>query len=110
MKNPSLVPSIVLKSTNRSELEQLKHIASFRKITGVIIMATTNLRLDDELVNEAKVIAQVMSRSTSKQVEHWAKIGKILEENPDLSYEFVKEALVSKAQADTGLVEEYQFG
>jgi len=91
-------------------LEQLKHIASCGDKTGVITMATTNLRLDDELVSEAKVIGQVMSRSTSKQVEHWAKIGKILEENPDLSYAFVKEALVSKAQADAGLVEEYQFG
>jgi len=73
-------------------------------------MATTNLRLDDELVSSAKVIGQVMSRSTSKQVEHWAKMGKILEENPDLCYAFVKETLVSKAQADTGLVEKYQFG
>jgi len=73
-------------------------------------MTTTNLRLDEELVIEAKVMGQVMSRSAAKQVEHWAKIGKILEENPDLSYAFVKEALVSKAQADAGLVEDYNFG
>ena len=73
-------------------------------------MTSTNLRLDDELVTEARVIGQVMSRSTAKQIEHWAKIGKILEENPDLSYAFVKEALVSKAQADAGLIEAYQFG
>jgi hypothetical protein len=74
------------------------------------VMATANLRLDEELVTNAKMIGKVMSRSAAKQVEHWAKIGRIMEDNPDLTYEFVKDALVSKAEVDAGQVEEYQFG
>ena len=73
-------------------------------------MGTLNLRLSDELVNDAKVIGDVMSRSAAKQVEHWAKIGKIMEENPDLTYEFVRQALIAKAEINSGQVEEYQFG
>ncbi|MBN1008477.1 TA system antitoxin ParD family protein [Amphritea pacifica] len=73
-------------------------------------MSTANLRLDQELVSNAKIMGEVMSRSAAKQVEHWAKIGRIMEENPDLTYEFVRNAMIAKAEADAGLVEEYQFG
>ena len=73
-------------------------------------MGTLNLRLSDELVNDAKVIGDVMSRSAAKQVEHWAKIGKIMEENPDLTYEFVRQALIAKAEINSGQSEKYQFG
>ena len=73
-------------------------------------MGTSNLRLSDELVSDAKVIGDVMSRSAAKQVEHWAKIGKIMEENPDLTYEFVKQSLIAKAEINAGQIEEYQFG
>ena len=73
-------------------------------------MATSNLRLDEELVTHAKLIGDVMSRSAAKQVEHWAKIGKLMEDNPDLTYEFVKDVLISKAEADAGQLEEYKFG
>ncbi len=73
-------------------------------------MSTANLRLDQDLVSNAKIMGEVMSRSAAKQVEHWAKIGRIMEENPDLTYEFVRNAMIAKAEADAGLVEEYQFG
>ncbi|WP_299200468.1 hypothetical protein [uncultured Amphritea sp.] len=73
-------------------------------------MSTANLRLDQELVSNAKIMGEVMSRSAAKQVEHWAKIGRIMEENPDLTYEFVRNSMIAKAEADAGLVEEYQFG
>ncbi len=72
-------------------------------------MATANLRLDESLVNDAKIIGEVMSRSAAKQVEHWAKIGRIMEDNPDLTYEFVKDTLIAKAEADAGKLEAYSF-
>ena len=72
-------------------------------------MPSSNLRLDENLISEAKMVGQVMSRSAAKQVEHWAKIGRIMEENPDLTYEFVKDALLAKAEMDNGLLEEYSF-
>lgn len=55
----------------------------------------TTVNLSDELVEEAKRYASVYSRSTPKQIEYWAKIGKIAEENPDLPYDFIKDILLA---------------
>lgn len=55
----------------------------------------TTVNLSDSLVANAKRYAAASSRSTPKQIEHWAKIGKIAEENPDLSYEFIQDILLA---------------
>ena len=36
-----------------------------------------------------------MHRSCASQIEFWAEIGKIAEENPELSYSFIKETLLA---------------
>ena len=66
-----------------------------------------SVRLDDEFVANAKVYAQTEDRSLPKQIEHWAKIGKIMIENPDLPYEFVRETLISTAEANEGFKKPY---
>ncbi|GGI86160.1 ParD-like family protein [Legionella impletisoli] len=68
-----------------------------------------SVRLSDDLVNQAKAVAEVMSRSGAGQIEHWAKIGRIAEANPDLTYEFIRDSLLAKAEVDNGLVDEYEF-
>ena len=68
------------------------------------------IKLSDEIVNEAKRYASVYSRSTPKQIEYWAHIGKIAEENPDLSYRFIKDILLAKAEADHNHTTPYEFG
>jgi hypothetical protein len=68
-----------------------------------------SVRLSDSLVKQAKVIGEVMSRSGAGQIEHWARIGKIAEENPDLSYGFIRDSLLAKAEIDNGLVDDYEF-
>jgi len=73
-------------------------------------MATASIRLDQELVEKAAIMAKAFSRSTSKQIEHWAKIGEMMEDNPDLSYEFVRQAIISKAEKEAGKLESYHFG
>lgn len=73
-------------------------------------MATASIRLDQALVEKAAIMAKAYSRSTSKQIEHWAKIGEIMEDNPDLSYEFVRQAIISKAEKEAGKLEVYDFG
>ena len=73
-------------------------------------MSTTSIRLDDELLNQAHLMAKAMNRTTPKQVEHWAKIGKIMEDNPDLPYSFVKEAIIAQVEKEAGKLEEYDFG
>ena len=65
--------------------------------------------LSDHLVKQAQAVGEVMSRSSPGQMEHWAKIGKIAEENPDLSYALIRDALLSKAEIDNGWVDDYDF-
>jgi len=73
-------------------------------------MATVSIRLDKDLINRATIIGKALDRSTPKQIEHWAKIGKIMEDNPDLPYEFVRQAVIAKAEIEAGELERYDFG
>ena len=72
-------------------------------------MAKT-INLADELVNEAKRYGQIYSRSTPKQIEYWAHIGKIAEDNPNLPYCFIKDILLAKAESEVGELSPYKFG
>ncbi|CAM4104066.1 MULTISPECIES: TA system antitoxin ParD family protein [Vibrio] len=72
-------------------------------------MATISVRIDQELIDKAAIMAKALNRTTSKQIEHWAKIGKMMEDNPDLPYELVKQAITAKAEKDTGKLEAYSF-
>ena len=67
----------------------------------------TSVRLDDDFVSEVQVNAKVASRSVPKQIEHWAKIGKIAEDNPDLSYDFIRESLLAREEINNGEVTKY---
>ena len=73
-------------------------------------MATSSIRLDESLVSRAKIMGDAQSRSPAKQIEHWAKIGKMMEDNPDLPYLFVRDATIAKAEKDAGELEDYKFG
>jgi predicted transcriptional regulator len=73
-------------------------------------MATASVRLDQDLINKATIMAKALSRTAPKQIEHWAKIGEMMEDNPDLPYEFVKQAIIAKAEREAGTLEAYDFG
>lgn len=73
-------------------------------------MASASIRLDASLVEKATIMAKALNRTTPKQIEHWARIGEIMEDNPDLPYEFVKQVLVSQAEKDAKTFEPYVFG
>jgi|TARA_B110000971_G_C19960344_1_gene477678 hypothetical protein len=73
-------------------------------------MATASVRLDQDLINKATIMAKALSRTAPKQIEHWAKIGEMMEDNPDLTYEFVKQAIIAKAEREAGKLEAYDFG
>lgn len=69
-----------------------------------------SVRINDELVKSAKTVAVAEHRSLAGQVEYWASIGRVAEENPDLPFSMLRELLRAKAEADAGMVEEYVFG
>ena len=73
------------------------------------MMSTASVRLDSELIEKAEIIGRSLNRTTPKQIEHWAKIGEMMEDNPDLPYEFVKQAIMAKAQSDAGKLDSYSF-
>jgi hypothetical protein len=73
-------------------------------------MSTASIRLNKALVDKAYAISKAQHRTPPKQIEHWATIGQIMEDNPDLSYEFVRQLLIAQAEVDAGMVEPYEFG
>ncbi|MEW6595235.1 MAG: hypothetical protein AB1413_10245 [Thermodesulfobacteriota bacterium] len=70
----------------------------------------TAVRITEELLNEAKKSSKVDHRSITGQIEHWARIGKCAEENPDLTYSLIKDILVGMAELEAGEKSEYRFG
>jgi hypothetical protein len=68
------------------------------------------IKLSDDLVNEARRHADVYSRSVPRQIEYWARIGRLSEENPDLPYTFLKDILLSLQEAGDRHVTPYSFG
>jgi len=72
-------------------------------------MATAVI-ISERLVKEAKKFSRVDHRSITGQIEHWAKIGKCAEENPDLTYSLIKEILMGLEELEQGERSEYNFG
>ncbi|WP_375685518.1 TA system antitoxin ParD family protein [Bartonella sp. TT110JLCBS] len=72
-------------------------------------MATT-VKLSDDLINEAKRYASVYSRSVPKQIEYWSRMGKIAEENPALSFQFIQAILLGQQENADGDVTAFEFG
>jgi hypothetical protein len=68
------------------------------------------VKLSGEIISEADKYAAVFSRSVPKQIEHWVKIGRIAEENPDLPYNFIKDILISLEESKTEKSIPYKFG
>ena len=67
----------------------------------------TSVRLDDQFVEDAKIHSVASHRTVPKQIEHWAKIGQIVEDNPDLPYEFIREALLAREAVAAGKATQY---
>ena len=66
-----------------------------------------SIRMDDEFIQETQVYAEANHRSIPKQIEHWAQIGRIAEDNPDLSYDFIRDALLATAEIKSGATKPY---
>ena len=60
--------------------------------------ATTSIRIDQALYNQAKADAAAEHRTIAGQIEFWAKVGRAALDNPDLPVSFVAETLVARAE------------
>jgi len=68
------------------------------------------IKLSDQLISDASINGRAQHRSTPKQIEYWARIGKIVDENPDLPLSLIKGMLVGIEENRSGEVSEYTFG
>jgi hypothetical protein len=59
---------------------------------------TKAVRISTEMYNQAQMTAEGASRSTSGQLEYWAKLGRAAEDNPDLPIDLIRDILISKGQ------------
>ncbi|MEE8399590.1 MAG: hypothetical protein V3S89_11340 [Desulfobacterales bacterium] len=70
----------------------------------------TAVKVSDDLFEKAKVISKVYKRSIAGQIEYWAKIGQMIEENPDLPLPFIQDVLVGREQIKAGQGTSYVIG
>ncbi|MBC8323689.1 MAG: hypothetical protein H8E70_08995 [Candidatus Marinimicrobia bacterium] len=73
-------------------------------------MSSIAIKLNEKLIKSARERGRVEHRSAPKQLEFWAKIGRIAEDNPDLPFEMIRDILLGKAQAEAGELDPYAFG
>jgi len=71
---------------------------------------STAVRVSEKLVNDAKKFSRIDHRSLTGQIEHWARIGKCAEENPELTYSLIKEILIGIEELEQGEKSQYKFG
>ena len=71
--------------------------------------AMSSVKLSSFMVQQAKITSKALNRSIAGQIEHWAKIGKLAEENPDLTYDFIKNLLIAQQEAYAGKLSAYTF-
>jgi hypothetical protein len=76
----------------------------------VVLAVPTAIHLPELLIEQAKPAAQAMHRSVAEQIEYWARLGKVAEENPDLPINMLQDMLVSMEEVKTGNLSTYQFG
>ncbi len=68
------------------------------------------VKVSDDLFEKAKVRSKVFNRSIAGQIEYWAKIGQMVEDNPDLPLPFIQDILVGREQIKAGQGTPYVFG
>ena len=69
----------------------------------------TAVKISDELIAQARIKSKIFKRSIAGQIEYWAQIGKIVEENPELPLPFIQDILLGKEQIRAGLGTPYVF-
>lgn len=61
-----------------------------------------SVRLDDDFVEEVNIHASAAHRSLPKQIEYWAKVGQMVEDNPDIPFSFIKDVMLAAEQVQQG--------
>ena len=94
-----------------------KHYVAYCNIMNYIVAdllkeneMSIAVRISSKLATEAKIQSRAENRSLTGQIEYWAKIGKMAEENSDLPFTLLREMLIGIEQLDNYQGIEYEFG
>jgi DNA polymerase III psi subunit len=68
------------------------------------------IQLSELLIEQAEPYAKAMNRSVAEQIDYWARLGKVAEENPDLPIPMLQDMLVSMEEVKADNLSVYQFG
>ena len=71
---------------------------------------STAVKISDDLFEKARIKSKVFKRSIADQIEYWAKIGQLIEENPDIPLPFIQDILLGRKQIKAGQGTPYVFG
>ena len=71
---------------------------------------SVSVQISDELAAKAGVVSEIFNRSLAGQIEYWACIGQLAEENSDLPLSFISDILKGKQEIRSGMGEPYVFG
>jgi len=63
-------------------------------------MNTATLSIDGDLAGAAKQRGQLFNRSMAGQIEHWAQLGRVIEESPDFSVRQIAQVLCAFDQGN----------
>lgn len=72
-------------------------------------MSSKVVKIDSNLILNAKTYGLSENRSAEQQIIFWIKIGKIAQDNPDLTYHDITELLLGLEQVRTGLTIPYKL-
>lgn len=70
----------------------------------------TAVRISDGLVKKARSRSRALKRSLAGQIEYWAIIGEIAEDNPDLPFSLIQNILIGLEEIKNGEISSYVFG
>lgn len=62
---------------------------------------------DNGFIRDVKVYAEAARRSIPEQIEHWVKVGRIAEDNPELPYSFIRDISLAQAEIENDKIKKY---
>lgn len=68
------------------------------------------VELPDDLMRAAMIHPASEHRSLAQQIEYWARLGKVAEENSDVPIQVLQDTLASLDDIKVGNLSPYQFG
>ena len=70
-------------------------------------MGQASVRIDEVVIQHARIASKAQHRSFAKQLEHWATVGQIAQENPGMTYEMIIHLLQSREEVKAGETEPF---